>query len=83
MSAALERVIATQQAEIDRMNKRIGQYQTYAQQNLKSRERLAYAAFGLINEPTSHDRMWALKMELQAQGWCTFCEAAPCECDPD
>ena len=83
MSEALERVIAEQQKEIDRLNKHIDQYQTYAQQNLKSRERMAATAFDFINEPTSHDRMWALKLELQAQGWCVFCEASPCECDHD
>lgn len=83
MSEALERVIAEQQTQIDRLKKSIDQYQTYAQQNIKSKERMAHAAFGLINAPTNHDAMWALKMELQAQGWCTFCESSPCECEHD
>jgi hypothetical protein len=83
MSEALERVIAEQQAQIDRLNQIVdSNYKSFAG-FAKSQERMAHAAFGLINEPTSHDRMWALKMELQAQGWCTFCEASPCECDHD
>lgn len=83
MSAALERVIAEQQAEIDRMKKHIDMNNDYLQKNYRSRERLAQACFGFINEPTSHEAMWALKMELQAQGWCVLCESSPCECDHD
>lgn len=81
--SALERVIAEQQKEIDRMKKAIDQSNEQWQKNYRSRERMAYAAFGLIHEPTSHEAMWALKMELQAQGWCVLCESSPCECDHD
>lgn len=83
MSEALERVIAEQQAQIDRLKRILDSNdKSFAGFN-KSQERMAHAAFGLINEPSNHERMWALKMELQAQGWCTFCEASICECEHD
>jgi ferritin-like metal-binding protein YciE len=83
MSEALERVIAEQQAQIDRLKQIVDSNNKSFAGFTKSQERMAHAAFGLINEPRSHDRMWALKLELQAQGWCVFCEASPCECDHD
>lgn len=83
MSEALERVIAKQQAEIDGLNRILESNEKSFHGFRKAQERMAFAAFGLVNEPTSHDRVWALKMELQAQGWCVFCEASPCECDHD
>ena len=83
MSEALERVIAEQQKQIDGLNRILESNEKSFMGFNKAQERMAHAAFGLINEPTNHDRMWALKMELQAQGWCTFCESSPCECDPD
>jgi ferritin-like metal-binding protein YciE len=83
MSTALERVIDEQQTRIDRLEKVIESNNKSFEGFKKSQERMALVAFGLINEPTNHEVMWALKMELQAQGWCTFCESAPCECEHD
>lgn len=81
MSAALERVIEEQQKEIDRLKRIVDLNDKSFAGLAKSRERMAPVAFDFINEPSNHDRMWALKLELQAQGWCTFCEASICECD--
>jgi len=80
MSAALERVIAEQQAEIDIIRKyRKVDAERWVTMN-KGIENLVEAAFCLINNPTSHDATMTLKMALAYQGYCLTCEQSPCEC---
>jgi hypothetical protein len=80
MSEALERVIAEQQREIDTIRKyRAIDAERWAKHNTGI-ESLVEAAFGLINNPTSHDALMTLKLALAYQGWCLTCEESPCEC---
>lgn len=81
MSAALERVIAEQQATIDRLKQVIDQNNDYLQKNYLAREKLAYAVFGVLNHRAEKMYFDALREEIRAQGWCLYCECLPCECD--
>lgn len=83
MSAALERVIAQQQAEIDRLKSTIERNNKYFEINFREREKLKDAAFTLINHPTNPDARMGLKLALRDQGWCLYCETQPCECECD
>ena len=79
-SPALERVIAEQQREIDTIRKyREVDAERWVKSN-QSMESLVEAAFGLINNPSSHDARMTLKLALAYQGWCLACEQSPCEC---
>lgn len=83
MSAALERVIAQQQAEIDRLKSTIEQNNRYLEINFREREKFKDAAFTFINHPTNPDARMGLQLALRDQGWCLTCETMPCECDHD
>ena len=85
MSDALTRVIAEQQAEIDRLNQRINGNNIYLERRYKEQEALKDAAFLMLNvSPTDSDnRKYKahLRETLRNQGWCLTCEQLPCECD--
>lgn len=83
MSEALERVIAQQQAEIDRLKSNIEQNNRFLEINFREREKFKDAAFALINHPTNPDARMGLQLALRDQGWCLTCETMPCECDYD
>ena len=81
MSQALERVIAQQQEEIDRLkalDKR--SFEAWAREH-KMRESLVSAVFSFINHPKApHSRTIVLDA-IRAWGYCLRCECSPCECD--
>lgn len=79
--ASLDRVIAEQQAEIDRLKASIDRDNKYLQHACKAKENIAFACFGVLNHRTEHIYFDALRDELRAQGWCIYCECLPCECD--
>lgn len=80
MSEALERVIAEQQAEIDRLKALYEGTCKHWETHNKRYENLALAAFmALDNE--SPEMHFHLKRTLMAQGWCPNCECNPCECE--
>ena len=83
MSAALERVIAQQQAEIDRLKSTIEQNNRYLEIHFREREKFKDAAITLINHPKNPDARMGLQLALRDQGWCLTCETMPCECDHD
>ena len=81
MSQALERVIAEQQATIDRQK-------AWEDRNLKTwkewnekRDALAAAAFLVLNNPEREGCRAALRDALVAWGFCIVCEQGPCECE--
>jgi hypothetical protein len=79
MSAALERVIAEQQQEIDIIRRyRQVDAEHWTKAN-KRYEDLAQAAF-MVLDSTSPEAHFYLKTLLIQQGWCITCEAQPCEC---
>lgn len=81
MSETLERVIAEQQKEIDRL-KALEQsnIDAWIREN-KKRERVALAAFSVLNYPESPECHFELKRAVMAWGYCPTCECAPCECE--
>lgn len=81
MSEALERVIAEQQKEIDRLRlKEKNNIERWQHEN-KLVERLAVAAFSVLNHPESPECHFQLKQALMAMGFCPRCECRPCECE--
>lgn len=81
MSAALERVIAEQQKEIDRL-KALQDHNIKAwERENKLVEHLALMAFSVINNHESPECHFALRQALIAMGFCQTCECNPCECD--
>ena len=84
MSAALERVIAEQQKEIDRLTASAHKHIEGWERHHKKLERLVAAAFAVLDEPdASPEEHFDLKQALMSLGYCPTCEAAPCECDYD
>ena len=83
MSEALERVIAEQQKEIDRLRlAEKSNNERWFHEN-KSVERIALAAFGVLNHPESPECHFELKQAVMAIGFCPRCEWRPCECRED
>lgn len=80
MSEALVRVIAEQQATIDRLKRQIDQNNVYLQQNFRQREKLKDYVFLVLNEPQNAEYRQELKEVLREQGWCLVCEQMPCVC---
>ena len=81
MSEALERVIAEQQKEIDRlrlMEKR--NIEAWQRENAKV-EHLAMWAFSVLNHHESPECHFELKKAVMDMGFCPRCECRPCECD--
>jgi hypothetical protein len=77
---ALDRVIAEQQKEIDRLRLMEKNNAERWQHENKSVERMALAAFGVLNHPESPECHFELKQAVMAMGFCPLCEWRPCEC---
>lgn len=80
MSEALERVIAEQQKEIDRLRLMEKNSNERWQHENKLVERMALAAFSVLNHPESPECHFELKQAVMAMGFCPRCEWRPCEC---
>lgn len=76
----LERVIAEQQKEIDRLRSMVEHNTEAWQRENKAVERVALAAFGVLNHPESPECHFELKQAVMAMGFCPCCEWRPCEC---
>jgi hypothetical protein len=70
MSEALERVIAEQQKEIDRLRLMEKNNNERWQHENKAVERLALAAFSVLNHPGSPECHFELKQAVMAIGFC-------------
>ncbi len=81
MSAALERVIEEQQKEIDRLRNWERMNTEQWAKAMKQQERVAMAAFGVLNYPQSPECHFELKQAVIAWGYCPTCEWSPCECE--
>jgi len=81
MSEALERVIAEQQKEIDRLRLLEKNNIERWQHENKAVERMALAAFSVLNHPESPECHFELKQAVMAMGFCPHCEWRPCECE--
>ena len=81
MSEALERVIAEQQKEIDRLRglelKNIEGWE----REIKKRDRVAMAAFSVLSYPDSPECHFELKRAVMAWRYCPTCECIICECE--
>ncbi len=81
MSEALERVIAEQQKEIDRLRlTEKHNIEAWQRENAKV-ENLAMWAFSVLNHPESPECHFELKKAVMDMGFCPRCECRPCECD--
>mgnify|MGYP000968996531 CR=1 FL=1 len=80
MSKALERVIAAQQAEIDRLKAMQESADRYAIVRAGQIDRMASAAFGFMNDTKSTEWRRELMDAVCSLGYCRHCECAPCEC---
>ena len=81
MSEALERVIAEQQKEIDRL-RLLDMHNTERwQHENKAVERMALAAFSVLSHPESPECQFELKRAVMAMGFCPRCEWRQCECE--
>lgn len=81
MSAALERVIAEQQAVIDRYKVKNNSLARSCIQNLARERKFVEAAFDFLNNSKSIEARNRLRQLLVDHGWCLTCENSPCECD--
>lgn len=81
MSQALERVIAEQQNEIDRLNALHRHSLDAWGKEHERREALVSAVFSHLNYPDApHSRTMVVEA-IRAWGYCVTCECSPCECD--
>lgn len=80
MTAALERVIAEQQAVIDRYKVENNSLAQSCIQNVKNEKVFVDAVFTFMDNPKSHEARVNLRMILLGKGWCLTCEQSPCEC---
>lgn len=83
MSEALERVIAEQQQEIDRLRKLQQSSLDAWRKNDRTLVDVSNYAFALIRAPTDRRYQMALKNALRDLGYCLFCEQRPCACDEE
>ena len=79
---SLERVIAEQQAEIDRLRKAsVSHFDDWVRHNALV-EKLVEAAFRSMDTATMDlVKRDALRSAVRALGYCTTCEQMPCECE--
>ena len=77
----LERVIAEQQKEIDRLKSLDRSNRERWRRQYFMEEAIAEAAFGLLNRPNSLEYAFELKQSLIAIGYCPRCQCKPCHCD--
>lgn len=78
---SLERVIAEQQKEIDRLKSLYESSIKGWEVHNKQIERIAMWAFSVLSSPESPECHFELKRSLQAIGYCVMCECSPCECE--
>ena len=81
MSAALERVIAEQQKEIDDWKARDLTHIEVWQRHHKRLDDLMRAVFVYMYEPTTPQYKQSLIAAIRDIGYCVTCEASPCECE--
>lgn len=82
MSAALERVIAEQQAKIDAQNKTIGRQRDDMERLQTSMQYLVSEVFMFLNNPNDPGVISSMRMELVNRGYCLNCEEIrPCKCE--
>lgn len=79
-SDALARVIAEQQKEIDRLRRLEQSNAERWQKENAAVERMAYAAFNLLNHPQNPECRFELMQAVVAMGFCPRCALRPCEC---
>ena len=83
MSAALERVIAQQQQEIDQLKLREKMNTEQWVREHKRQERFMAAFWPFFNYPNNKDAHWHMRKTLVEMGWCTQCQQPICECDDE
>ena len=83
MTAALERVIAEQQKEIDHLKLRDKSNIESWHKEHRRQQRFMDAFWLFFNNPSDKQAHWALRMLLAEQGWCVTCQQNPCECEYD
>lgn len=81
MSEALERVIAEQQAKIDRLEKQLFVKDNGWINHNKKLETFCESVFGILNHPQSEMMRLNVKHGLIGFNYCLTCEQAPCECE--
>jgi ferric-dicitrate binding protein FerR (iron transport regulator) len=81
MSDALERVIAEQQKEIDRLRSMEKHNAEAWQRENRAVERVAQAAFNVLNHPNNRETHIELREAVMAMGFCPICGWRPCECE--
>lgn len=77
---ALERVIAEQQKEIDRLRSAERSNNERWHHENKGVEHVALAGLSVLNHHESPECHFELKQALMAMGFCPRCEWRPCEC---
>lgn len=83
MTEALTRVIAEQQAEIDRLKARDkSNLESWIREN-RLHQQLVEATLILMNYPAESYARVRVQDALRAYGWCLTCECRPCECQED
>ena len=83
MSEALERVIAEQQKEIDRLRLLEKRSNEKWQRENALVDQVAMWAFSVLRHPESPECHFELKKAVMAMGFCPRCEYRPCECSED
>ena len=87
MTAALERVIAEQQARIDRLETAAHLHaQGWAKHHAKL-EQFMNDAIAFVNYHKDAEKWPSVESDfresIMRMGWCMECECNPCECDHD
>jgi hypothetical protein len=75
--------IGEQQKEIARLRLMEKNNLEAWQRETKAVERLASAAFSVLNHPERPEGYFELRQAVIAMGFCPRCECRPCECDDD
>jgi len=81
MSEALARVIAEQQAEIDRFKAREQSSIKDWKRAYEKEEKLMSAVFSFLNSKYTHEDQMRMRQTIMETGWCLQCEVNPCECE--
>jgi hypothetical protein len=80
---ALQRVIAEQQKEIDRLKLHDKMNSEQWLREHKRQERFMDAFWPFFDNPSDKQARWAVRMLLAEQGWCARCQQNLCECDDE
>ena len=81
MSEALARVIAEQQAEIDRFKARDQLSLKNWNRAYEKEQALMSAVFSFLNSKYTHEDGTHMRQAISDAGWCLQCEVNPCECE--